>query len=586
MSLFTDDAFLPKYPVPDLDEVVADLKHRVRPLVGEQSFKEFRDTLNEFIGTEGTFLYDKIVDLAREIPDTDSWLRPIWDDNYLASRLSLPQHHNYTLQLNYRRWGANAPAKLIRALTMIVLRIRAETLPRQNGRVDLSMDTLNRMIYTRVPAPKRDIWYLPPFAERMMAAVVCRGHWFVLGLLTSDGAVPSVEELMLGLDLIRAQADEAGEVTCVSAYTAVDRDEASRLRGRLCRYRINRLSLADIERAMFVVCLDSEVRGGQTFGLNLIAGDSRDRFYDKSLQIISSGDRLGLQLEHSGCDGGLWDYIIDRCDKSIRETATAPTSDSTSSNLCSPHIRRLKWMVDDELEDELEWIRQEQKVWRDELSICQHRLPNVRGSIIKQLNCSPDAYVQLLFQFAHYRLEGRLDSIYEAVSTRHYHQGRTEDIRTVTPESVSLLRALERGESARAIRRLLSEASRAHRAALERAMKAAGAGRFFTALRAMHEMYRPNTPEPSIFSHEVYQMISGAALTTSGLPGEAIAHFAFPPVQEDGFGLGYGLNEGGTHVAVTGYKRFNKDPKKLVSLIVDSNARLMEALRGPYHLLD
>ncbi|MGI6545148.1 MAG: choline/carnitine O-acyltransferase [Fastidiosipilaceae bacterium] len=580
MSLFTDDAFLPKYPVPDLDEVVEDLKQRARPIVSEQSFKEFCDALDEFIATDGTILYGEVNGLARGLPDNDSWLRPIWDDNYLRSRLPLPQHYNYTLQLNHRRWGPYELVKLIRALTSIILRIRAETLPRQKGKVDLSMDTLNRMIYTRVPAPERDVLYLQPLTGRLNAAVVCRGHWFIMALRTSDGALTSTEDLMLELDSIRAQAGEAGEAVCVSAYTAADRDEALRLRGRLCRYRLNRLNLADIEQAMFVICLDPEVRDEEAFGLNLIAGDAGNRFYDKSLQVISSGDHLGLQLEHSGCDGGMWDYIIGQCDKIIGNRKTAPTSDTTSSGPSCPCPRRLKWMVDDDLKEELERVEQEQKIWRDELDICQHRLPNVSGPIIKKLNCSPDAYVQLLFQSAHYRLEGRFDSIYEAVSTRHYHQGRTEDIRTVTPESVSLLRALERGEPVQVIRRLLSEASRAHRAALERAMKASGAGRFFTALRAVHEMYRPNTPEPAIFSHKVYQMLSGAALTTSGLPGEAIAHFAFPPVQEDGFGVGYGLNEGGTHVAVTGYKRFDKDPKKLVSLIIDSNMRLMDALTG------
>ena len=68
---------------------------------------------------------------------------------------------------------------------------------------------------------------------------------------------------------------------------------------------------------------------------------------------------------------------------------------------------------------------------------------------IKRWGQSPDAFLQLGFQLAYYRLhlrpgvdvcEGRTVfpfSVYESVSTKAFRFGRTEALRSITPESVT-----------------------------------------------------------------------------------------------------------------------------------------------------
>lgn len=47
---------------------------------------------------------------------------------------------------------------------------------------------------------------------------------------------------------------------------------------------------------------------------------------------------------------------------------------------------------------------------------------------------SPDAFVQMAYQAAYYSLYGRVESTYEPAMTKAFLHGRTEAIRSVTPE--------------------------------------------------------------------------------------------------------------------------------------------------------
>lgn len=52
---------------------------------------------------------------------------------------------------------------------------------------------------------------------------------------------------------------------------------------------------------------------------------------------------------------------------------------------------------------------------------------------------SPDAFVQMAYQATYFSLYGRIESVYEPAMTKGFLHGRTEAIRSVTPEYVNLL---------------------------------------------------------------------------------------------------------------------------------------------------
>lgn len=54
---------------------------------------------------------------------------------------------------------------------------------------------------------------------------------------------------------------------------------------------------------------------------------------------------------------------------------------------------------------------------------------------------SPDAFVQAAFQAAYFSLYGRMESTYEPAMVKAFLHGRTEAIRTVTPEMAAFVQA-------------------------------------------------------------------------------------------------------------------------------------------------
>ncbi|KTG37384.1 hypothetical protein cypCar_00037546, partial [Cyprinus carpio] len=64
-------------------------------------------------------------------------------------------------------------------------------------------------------------------------------------------------------------------------------------------------------------------------------------------------------------------------------------------------------------------------------------------SLIKKCRTSPDAFIQLALQLAHYRDKGEFCLTYESSMTRMFREGRTETVRSCTCESTAFVKAME-----------------------------------------------------------------------------------------------------------------------------------------------
>src|SRR5258705_1517560 len=63
---------------------------------------------------------------------------------------------------------------------------------------------------------------------------------------------------------------------------------------------------------------------------------------------------------------------------------------------------------------------------------------------------SPDGYIQAALQLTYCRLHGSVTATYETASTRLYQHGRTETIRSLTPEMAKFVYSmLDEGRSVR-----------------------------------------------------------------------------------------------------------------------------------------
>lgn len=565
ISTFAYDHTLPSLPIPELHETCENLKSLIRPLVSDEMYQKSLAAIDA-LATQGEPLQALLQKEAASDAANASWLRPIWDDMYLSFRSMLPVNMNYCYQLSQDRWGENGLGTFIHALAQTIGRMRTESLPPESARdAFLSMDTIDYTIHTRIPGRVKDSWFFPPLSSPMTASALCGGHFFILSLTDDDGIVLSPASLSQALADIRLLAakmppEEAG----IGAMTCCDRSSAAALRDMLLEHPKNRFSLARIEKSLFTVCLDEE--SDENFNLRLIAGSVQNRFYDKSLQIISDDTYTGVSLEHSSCDGGIWVYLLGQVDACI-QSADASTSDATA------HIIPLHWCISDSTRAKLTDAASQYMATADKLSASDRILPALSRGSIKALGCSPDALVQQLFQAAYFSLTGQVRSAYEAVATRGFYQGRTECMRPVTDASTAFVRALYEGSDDAALSEKLDAAVNAHGERIKYTQRAHGAERHISGLSMMAQI--ENLPLPDILSDEGYQALRHDIICTSSTTAPYIDFFSFGPTMADGLGIGYGIAADGLHIAVSAYDDSNIVPEQFIDEIQKAASKII-----------
>lgn len=565
MSTFENDRTLPSLPVPEPEDTCAQLKRLIRPLVSQSVMEETCGMLDSFFASEGRALQEKLLSFRASLFANESWLRPIWDDMYLSSRDRLPINTNYAFKFTRDGWSADNLPTVIAALARTIGRMWEGSLPPEETRDGfLSMDTLEYILYTRVPQNGRDIPLYPPRNSRMAAAVVCSGHWFILALTDEAGEFLSPAGISDALSQIRVKAAKMEAVPPLGAMTCANRENAAFIRSLLLKSPQNRMNLESLEKTVFTVALDKP--GQEDFVLRLIAGDAQNRWHDKSFQLISDGNDLGANIEHSGCDAGIWAYLLGQADALLK--AGIPVGSERV------HIRALRWDLSNDTRLALEKEEAEYRALAGRLLFAKKRSEVISKDKIKAIKCSPDAFVQLLFQAAYYRLTGKIGSVYEAASTRNFYGGRTEAVRACSDSSAALARGIAEGAEKEVLKGLLQDAVKEHGERIKTAKCALGAERHMTGL---YTMAQSNGNIPPVFSCEGYRTLRRDTLSTSNTTAPFIDFFGFGPVAPDGLGIGYGIKNEALHIAVCAYDKTNIEPMRFISEI-ENAAQLLFGL--------
>jgi len=573
MKTVKSDQALPALPIPELTDTCQSLKQMIKPLVDRKQWEETCCLLDQFSeeGGAGEKLQQLLQQWKAGLPVNSSWLRPIWEDKYLSYRGSLPMNLNYCLQLSSSKDAGLELARWITGLCYCIRQLKEGSLsPEMSKSGYMSMDMLAHVIYTRIPGKIKDIPYAPSLSDPMTAAVVCQGHWFILSLTDHEGEIISPGTIQSAFNQIRIQTENLVPANPVGAMTTFDRGQACSLRESLQETLLNRLSLGRIENALFVVCLDEFTEDEKAVTSQILGGDAANRWYDKSLQIIFTGNRMGLNFEHSGCDASIWSYLLAQTEGFLSEQSYRKQDIQGA-----PQISLLEWDIADAPAERLKNARDEFFNLTNEISISQRKLRSVSKELIKSKNCSPDAFVQLLFQASYYKLTGCFRSVYEAVSTRKFYQGRTDCVRSCTEESVTFIEALVRHREKTILQQLFRSAEASHKKQVRQSQNAYGAERHMAGLSAMRGMYQ-NTQkgvgleDTGFLDSAGYQALCKDTLSTSSITGPSIDFFGFAPVVADGLGIGYGLKEDALQLMVSSYKKSGIEPEEFIHTLEET----------------
>jgi len=386
MGIFDYDITLPSLPIPELPETGQNIQNLLKPLVDEATWQEECRFITHFIEEDGdgTRLQQLLLAWKARQSKNGSWLRSIWDDQYLSFREMLPINMNYCFQMTANRWGEVGLARMIIGLCEQLNRLRRKQMPaEQSGNNYLSMDMMRHIMYTRIPAPVRDIWTHLPMGESKTAAVVCRGHWFILTLEDENCDLISPFAVSKALNQIKTDAAKMNQAEAIGAMTCVPRNEAFCLRERLLHNLLNRTNMESIEKALFVVCLDEPLAEDESFGHRALTGDAANRWFDKSLQIIcTDNEHIAMNMEHAGCDAGNWVHLLNQMDQSLL-AQPIPLDEPVPA----AHVRVLEWNLEDDLEKDLQAARSSFKDMAQNITLAQKELTCLSKDTIKSKKC-------------------------------------------------------------------------------------------------------------------------------------------------------------------------------------------------------
>lgn len=125
------------------------------------------------------------------------------------------------------------------------------------------------------------------------------------------------------------------------------------------------------------------------------------------------------------------------------EAGKIPLGDSARSLDALPSISPITFNLPAQVQSTIsESIEAHQAIMaKHDLAVLQY--DGYGKDTIKTFKISPDSYTQLVMGLAYYKMKGEVAPTYESAQTRKYKFGRTEVIRSSTPDALEFYKAME-----------------------------------------------------------------------------------------------------------------------------------------------
>ncbi|XP_015259705.1 PREDICTED: carnitine O-palmitoyltransferase 1, liver isoform isoform X2 [Cyprinodon variegatus] len=558
--LYSFQNSLPRLPVPSVKDTCRRYLESVRPLMDDEQFERMKALSKDFEKNLGPRVqwYLKLKSWWASNYVSDWWEEYI----YLRGRGPIMVNSNYyAMDFLYVCPTNSQAARAGNAIHAIMLYRRKldraqikplmllQTIPMCSSQYERMFNT------SRVPGVETDT--LQHMNESKHIAVYHKGRFFKVWVFY-DGRLLLPREIEQQMERILADKSEPlpGEEK-LAALTAGDRTPWAKARQQFFKNGKNKQSLDAIEKAAFFVSLDdteqrydadNQVKSLDSYAKCLLHGNCYDRWFDKSFNlIIFKNGTMGLNAEHSWADapivGHLWEQVL-YMDCKLGYTEDGHCHGKPHPNLPGP--QKLQWDIPAECQEVIESSLTVARALADDVDC--HIIPfdDFGKGLIKKCRTSPDAFIQIALQLAHYRNKGKFCLTYEASMTRLFREGRTETVRSCTVETCDFVRAMIRDETREERLRLLKVAAEKHQSLYRLAMTGQGIDRHLFCLyvvskylgeesaflkEVLSEPWRLSTSQTPLQQIELFDLVRHPELASSG--------GGFGPVADDGYGVSY-----------------------------------------------
>lgn len=555
VNTYDFDEKLPRLPIPTLEETCERFLQRCSPLLTDEELAATAAAVEQFLAPDSPArAWQGDIERFDRTPGVGSWLDAFWAFRHLGYRDSIALSANsFFLFADSEHGQLERAAELIARSAAYKLELDAELVaPVQLRGRPVSMHQ-NRCLFstTRIPGIEfdavRSVGGAEPGPSTARHIVVhFRGQAFRMDVIAVDGTPHPVEDLIAGLEAI-SNTDPAAELS-PGVLTTASRAVWARARQALIGDPDNAAALEAIETALFCVALeDFAPRDELSACKQLLHGDGANRWYDKALTFIVFADgRAGVNIEESGLDGTT---VAGFCDAILGGT----TAVSAGRPGRAPATAPIEFHLDEDLRQEIRRASADFAEQTGEIATEIVEFDDFGSDTAKRLGISPDAFVQMAYQLAHQRSRGFLGTTYESVAVRHHRHGRTEALRTITPEVVRFV-ALMNDSTATAGAR--AEALRAAAGAHVANIRECQAGRAPERhLVELQRIQRQHGDEPhALYESPGWRILRDDYLSTSAVSSANVRFFGFGPPTGQCIGIGYLSQPGGFAIHLSASK--------------------------------
>ncbi|MFP5272837.1 choline/carnitine O-acyltransferase [Coleofasciculus sp.] len=514
---------LPKLPLPRIEDTLERYLEIVAPLLSDAELAQTKAAAMDFQQGSGPVLQKQLEMIDRST--NTSYLHEFTLNSRLENRLSIPFCQGNAILvspvLTTEKYSCTRfAATVISHVLKFYLKVKRRELEPdrdiyQKNKPPLCMAQYENLFgVSRIPGIKRDSLQRTKNPEHIV--VIRRNVFYALKLIEGE-ELPTWDAIAQQLDWILentlAGAPPIGALTTLNRIPwAINRSYMSTLSQE------NAHSLDLLDSALFVVCLDETIPTDTEAVLrNALYGDGRNRWFDKSIQLIfTASNQLAIHCEHTGLDGYTVSRLIGEVYQDLQHPSV-PLLDTAFIQLQPP--TQLQWTLDRELQEAIEQASTtaEHLIAQDSIRVLIFK--EFGSDFIRQHGLIPDAVVALSLQLAHFRLCGELISTRTMVHTRSFRYGRVESAFAVTPEFVELIRAFSEVTSDEVRYLTLKRAVMAYVWRLFDCKQGEGVYRH---LWTLHTLARyQGDVLPDIFLGKAYtEFFSKSGITIVTLPGE------------------------------------------------------------------
>ncbi|CAH8602295.1 unnamed protein product [Dicrocoelium dendriticum] len=582
---------LPRLPVPLLKNTLDRYLRLVAPVVSADVYQRTRRIVEDFgrPGGEG----EKLQELLEKYAETKvNWVTDWWlDDMYLCNPLPLPVNSNPGMVFPRHtfisaRQQLRFAAQLISGILDYKTILDTRSLPIDRARHSrkgqpMCMDQYYRLFTSyRYPGKTKDalvtVSERDPFDSEYIC-VVCLDQLFIMEVVT-NGTRLSEEDIYNQLRRIVQFAEEvvSGENDAfaqprVGALTAMRRNEWADVRERMSKDPKNKENLEAIACSMFVLCLDQPIgpvreleevvdlngsidelseedaeveRDDVSLALQLLHGmgskfNAANRWYDKTMQFIISRDgNCGLNYEHSVAEGIAVIRLIEHILQYMQEVKRWRLVRFPS--LCEQATpKRLEWNLDQHTQNTITKALADIDKLAEDLDLYILRYNEYGREFPKTVNMSPDSFIQLALQLAHFKLHNYLVPTYESASTRRFALARVDNIRACSMPALEWCKAMTGQTKCTTDEkiRLLRKAMDWQTEIMLETILGHGVDNHLLGLRQIASINGMRLPE--IFRDEAYLEANRFRLSTSQVPTTMDAFMCYGAVVPNGYGAAY-----------------------------------------------